>query len=65
MSEPADDERIEQRAHLLPEEAVRGSDDPTAQAEIILEDSDARTADPEGTKHDSSQTPDRTDQRDR
>ena len=39
-----------------------GSDDPHRQAEIILEDSDARTEDPERTKHDSSQTPDRADQ---
>jgi hypothetical protein len=38
-----------------------GSDDPHRQAEIILEDSDARTEDPEGTKHDSSQTPERED----
>jgi hypothetical protein len=58
MTEPLDDERVEQRAHLLPEEEASGSDDPQTQAEIILEDSDARTADPEGTKHDSSQTPD-------
>ncbi|WP_408659475.1 hypothetical protein [Jatrophihabitans sp.] len=39
-----------------------GSDDPHRQAEIILEDSDARTEDPEGTRHDSSQAPDRADE---
>jgi hypothetical protein len=58
MTERPDEERVEHRAQLLPEEEVRGSDDPQAQAEIILEDSDTRTADPEGTKHDSVQTPD-------
>jgi hypothetical protein len=55
----ADDKRVHQRAdELNPEELAVGSDDPVAQARIILEDSDARTEDPEGTKHDSSQTPD-------
>jgi hypothetical protein len=58
MSERPDTERIDQRAHLLPEEEALGSDDPQAQAEIILEDSDTRTADPEGTKRDTGQTPD-------
>ena len=41
---PDDDERVESRAELLPEEKRAGSDDPAAQAEAILEDSDARTA---------------------
>jgi hypothetical protein len=42
------DERSESRAdHLLPEEQVVGSDDPQAQAEAILEDSDERESDPE------------------
>jgi hypothetical protein len=58
MTEAPDEERVDHRAHLLPEEEASGSDDPQAQAEVILEDSDARTADPEGTKHDSVQTPD-------
>jgi hypothetical protein len=58
MTERPDDVRVEQRATLLPEEVTSGSDDPKAQAETILEDSDSRTADPEGTKHDSVQTPD-------
>jgi hypothetical protein len=40
MTEP---DRVESRAeHLLPEERTAGSDDPEAQAEAILEDSDAR-----------------------
>lgn len=54
----ADDARTEQRADLLPEERAAGSDDPELEARIILEDSDARTEDPEGTKHDTGQTPD-------
>jgi hypothetical protein len=42
------DDRVESRAeHLLPEEEAVGSDDPTAQAEVILEESDEREADPE------------------
>ena len=35
MTELPDDERIEQRARLLPEEASEGSDDPQAQAEAM------------------------------
>lgn len=62
MIEHPDESRIESRAQLAPEELAAGSDDPHRQAEIILEDSDARTEDPEQTKHDSSQTPDRSDQ---
>jgi hypothetical protein len=52
-----EDERVEQRAQLLPEERAAASDDPEAQAEVILADSDARTEDPEGTMRDSHQTP--------
>jgi hypothetical protein len=58
MTEHPEDERIESRAQLTPEEAAAGSDDPHRQAEIILEDSDERTAHPEQTKRASSQTPD-------
>ncbi|MDQ1745002.1 MAG: hypothetical protein QOE23_3341 [Pseudonocardiales bacterium] len=61
MVEHPDESRIDSRANLGPEELAAGSDDPHRQAEIILEDSDARVADPEQTKHDSSQTPDRDD----
>jgi len=43
---------------LLPEERSAGSEDPRRQAEIILEDSDRRTAEPEQTKRESTQTPD-------
>ncbi len=40
-----DDERVQSRADLLPEEEGAGSADPEAQAEAILADSDARSAD--------------------
>lgn len=40
--EPTGPDRVEQRAHLLPEEVAAGSDDPLAQAEAILDDSDRR-----------------------
>ena len=58
MTEPADRERIEHRADLLPEEQEAGSDDPEAQAAAILRDSDERVEDPEGTRRESTQTPD-------
>jgi len=57
MTESADQERVAERAHLLPEEIAAGSDDPERQAETILEDSDRRTDQPEGTRHNSTQTP--------
>lgn len=44
MSESESDRVQERAAHLLPEERVAGSDDPGAQAEQILNDSDAREA---------------------
>lgn len=58
MTESPDEDRIERRADLLPEEAAAGSDDPEAQAKAVLEDSDARTEHPEETRHESTQTPD-------
>ena len=57
MTESADQERVAERAHLLPEEIAAGSDDPERQAEMILEDSDRRTDHPDETRHDSTQTP--------
>ncbi len=52
-------ERVRQRARELnPEELAAGSDDPEAQAEAILADSDERTDHPEETKRASHQTPD-------
>lgn len=58
MTESPDEDRIERRADLLPEEAAAGSDDPEAQAKAVLEDSDARTERPEETRQESTQTPD-------
>lgn len=58
MTEPTDEHRVSERAHLLPEEIAAGSADPEEQAEAILAESEERTLDPEGTQHASSQTPD-------
>ena len=58
MTESRDEDRIQERAELLPEEAAVGSDDPEGQAEAILADSDDRTDHPEETRHESTQTPD-------
>ena len=57
MTEGADEARIDHRSDLLPEEKAAGSEDPEAQARAILEESDERTDDPEGTQRDSQQTP--------
>ena len=57
MTEAADEDRIDHRSELLPEETVAGSEDPEAQARAILEDSDERTDDPEGTRRESPQSP--------
>ncbi|MEP6599566.1 MAG: hypothetical protein ABJB98_09000 [Actinomycetota bacterium] len=54
-----DEPRVDERAALLPEETAVGSDNPHRQAEVILEDSDRRTAEPEQTLRESTQTPDR------
>ena len=56
---PPDARRVEERADLLPEERAAGSDDPQRQAEIILADSDERTAHPERGAETSTQTADR------
>jgi hypothetical protein len=58
MTESPDEDRVERRADLLPEEAAVGSDDPEEQAKAVLEDSDARTEHPEETRRESTQTPD-------
>ena len=52
--QPAD--RVEKRAELYPEESSVGSEDPEAQAQAILEESDERTDFPEETRHESQQT---------
>ena len=54
MTEQPD--QVERRAQLLPEERTVGSDDPHEQAEVILEESQARTDDPAGTGAESPQT---------
>ena len=54
--ETPDAEMVESRSRLLPEELAVGSDDPEAQAEAILEESDERTVDPSGTRNESTQT---------
>lgn len=56
--EDRDQERIDSRAELLPEELEAGSDDPQEQAEAILEESEERTNHPEETRQESTQTPD-------
>ena len=43
----AEEEHVVQRAHLLPEERAAGSDDPRAQAEAILAESEERTEHPD------------------
>lgn len=58
MSKLPEEDAVGTRAHLLPEEVAAGSDDPGAQAEAILEESQDRTLHPEATRHESSQTPD-------
>ncbi|WP_067433388.1 hypothetical protein [Nocardioides jensenii] len=59
MTESPDEDRIDSRAEQLPEEEqAGGADDPHAQAEAILEESDERTDDPERTRRESTQTPD-------
>ena len=58
MSEPADQARVEARAELLPEEVSATSDDPKAQAQAILDESDERTVEPEKTRRESIQTAD-------
>jgi hypothetical protein len=58
MSETPDEARVDSRAELLPEEETAGSEAPEEQAEAILQESDERTQDPEGTRHESHQTPD-------
>ena len=55
-SEDRDRDRVENRTALLPEEEAVGSDDPHAQAQQILEESDERTEAVEETGADSTQT---------
>ena len=52
--------RVAERAHLLPGVLAAGSDDPTAQAEAILAESDRRVLEPEATQAESTQTDEAT-----
>jgi hypothetical protein len=53
--ERPDDALVEARADdLLPEEQAAGSDDPEAQAEEILEESEERTLDPKAVERRTS-----------
>ncbi len=61
MTQSDDDDRIARRAELLDEELAAGSADPEQQAKVILEESDARVDDPEGTREASTQTSDDRD----
>lgn len=54
--EDRDEDRVDRRTNLLPEEQEAGSDDPHAQAEQILRESDERTDAPEETGTESKQT---------
>lgn len=57
MTQTPDERNVETRATLLPEEQAAGSESPHLQAEAILEESLARTEDPEGTQKTSTQSP--------
>ncbi|WP_192498678.1 hypothetical protein [Ornithinimicrobium pratense] len=57
MTQTPDGHDVETRARLLPEEQAAGSDSPRVQAEAILQESLERTEDPEGTQHNSTQSP--------
>jgi hypothetical protein len=63
--EAVERDRVARRSELLPEEREAGSDDPVAQAEATLEESDERTEHPERSRHESTQTPDYPGQQDR
>ena len=52
------EEDVASRAELLPEEEGPGSDEPSDQAEALRAESAERTLDPEGTRQESTQTPD-------
>lgn len=53
----AEQERVQSRSELLPEERAAGSDDPEEQAKAILAESDERTDDPVATQQESVQSP--------
>jgi hypothetical protein len=56
MTDRPDEDRIESRSELLPEERAAGSEIPHEQAEQILEESEERTEAPGRTGAESTQT---------
>lgn len=60
MTHNPEQDAVETREQLLPEELEAGSDDPEAQARAILAESEERTLHPEQTRDDSTQTPGET-----
>lgn len=57
MTEQPDDRMVQARQDLLPEEDAAGSEDPHAQAEAVLEESQDRVQHPSQTRAESTQTP--------
>jgi hypothetical protein len=53
--ERPDPDRVETRAELLPEEERVGSDNPERQAAAVLEESEARTLQPEPAEQRASE----------
>lgn len=53
-----DEHSVASRKGLMPDEKAAGSDDPEAQAEQILKESEDRTLHPERTRQELKQTPD-------
>ena len=56
MSDAPDEDHVDSRTDLLPEEVAAGSEDPHEQAEAILAESAERTDDPDATGAESVQT---------
>lgn len=56
MTDQPDEDSVESRSELLPEEQAAGSENPHDQAQQILEESEERTEAPGRTGEDSTQT---------
>ena len=56
MTQHPDEDRVQSRSELLPEERAAGSENPREQAEQILEESEERTEAPGRTGSESTQT---------
>ena len=57
MTETPDEAMVEGRQDLLPEEDAAGSENPRAQAQAVLEESEERVLHPGRTRAASTQTP--------